>query len=272
MSTLTLRIVTAVILAGGFLTILFFAPVIYAAAFLSLALLIAVAEWAGFAGWRPWPGRAIYSLIAFVAMLVIWRQDELLLMPALIVAAVIWTLALVALLSWTRVISKPVVIISGLSFLLPAWLTAERLILAGSDGPVLLFLLFWIVAAADIGAYFVGKALGRHKLLPRVSPGKTVEGLFGGLISAAVAACLGHYLLDWALSQAVLLGVSVGIASVVGDLTVSLFKRNAGLKDTGKILPGHGGILDRIDGVVAALPLYTVILWWFGKLPPLIAV
>ena len=272
MSTLTLRIITAVILAGGFLAVLFFAPVIYAAAFLSLALLIAIVEWAGFVGWRPWPGRTIYALVAVAAMLVSWQQPELPLLPALIVAAVMWTLALVALLLWTRGIAKPVVMISGLLFLLPAWLTAERLILAGSDGPVLLFLLFWVVAAADIGAYFTGKALGKHKLLPRVSAGKSVEGLVGGLISAAIAACLGHYLLDWTLSQAAFLGVSVGMVSVVGDLTVSLFKRNAGLKDSGKILPGHGGVLDRIDGVIAALPLYTVLLWWFGKLPPLIAV
>ena len=238
----------------------------------ALALLIAIVEWAGFVGWRPWPGRTIYALVAVAAMLVSWQQPELPLLPALIVAAVMWTLALVALLLWTRGIAKPVVMISGLLFLLPAWLTAERLILAGSDGPVLLFLLFWVVAAADIGAYFTGKALGKHKLLPRVSPGKSVEGLVGGLISAAIAACLGHYLLDWTLSQAAFLGVSVGMVSVVGDLTVSLFKRNAGLKDSGKILPGHGGVLDRIDGVIAALPLYTVLLWWFGKLPPLIAV
>ena len=274
MSALTLRIITAVILAVGFLAVLFFAPVIYAAAFLSFALLIAITEWAGFAGWKPWPGRTIYALVAAAVMLASWQQPEpqSLLLPALAVAAIMWVLALLALLSWTRRIAKPVVVISGLLFLLPAWLTAERLILAGSDGPVLLFLLFWIVAAADIGAYFTGKALGKHKLLPRVSPGKTIEGLIGGLISAAVAACLGHYLLDWALPQAALLGVSVGMASVVGDLTVSLFKRNAGLKDSGKILPGHGGVLDRIDGVVAALPLYTVLLSWFGKLPPLIMV
>jgi phosphatidate cytidylyltransferase len=271
MSTLTLRIITAVVLAGGFLSLLFLAPVAYSAAFLAMALLIAINEWAGFAGWQLGFASIIYTLAAAGLMALIWQMSaaEQSLPLALVISGISWLLALFALIFWTGRLAKPLVVVAGWLFLLPAWLMAERLVLAGTDGPVLLFLLFWIVAAADIGAYFSGKTFGKHKLLPRVSPGKTIEGLVGGVLSAGLAASLGVALLGWTVPQAVLLGLAVAAVSVVGDLTVSLFKRNAGLKDSGKILPGHGGILDRIDGVIAALPMYVALLVIFGKLPAL---
>ncbi len=274
MSTLTKRIITALILAGGVLSLLFFAPLVYISVFLSVALLIAMSEWAGFAGWSGVVAKFIYTLFGLGAMLLIYQSSapELLLFAGLLIAVSVWTLALVGLLLWTGQIARPIVVVTGFLFLLPAWMSAERIILSEESGAVLLFLLFWIVAAADIGAYFSGKTLGKHKLLPRVSPGKTIEGFVGGLICATLAACLGAVLLDWQLSQAMLIGVSIGAVSVLGDLTVSLFKRNAKLKDSGSILPGHGGVLDRIDGVIAAMPLYVAMLWVFGKLPAMVAV
>ncbi len=274
MSTLTKRIITALILAGGVLSLLFFAPLVYISVFLSVALLIAMSEWAGFAGWSGVVAKFIYTLFGLGAMLLIYQSSapELLLFAGLLIAVSVWTLALVGLLLWTGQIARPIVVVTGFLFLLPAWMSAERIILSEESGAVLLFLLFWIVAAADIGAYFSGKTLGKHKLLPRVSPGKTIEGFVGGLICATLAACLGAVLLDWPVSQAMLIGVSIGAVSVLGDLTVSLFKRNANLKDSGSILPGHGGVLDRIDGVIAAMPLYVAMLWVFGKLPAIVAV
>ncbi len=274
MSTLALRIITAVVMAGGFLALLFLAPAAATAAFLSLALLIGFYEWAGFAGWSdglmPW----CYTVAAATAMAVLWQTGGWLqlLQPSLVLAGCVWSVALFLLLTAGRSLPSGLVAIAGWLLLLPAWLAAERLILAGGDGPLLVFMLFWMVAGADIGAYFTGKSLGKRKLLPKVSPGKTVEGLFGGLATCALAATVGMWLLDWTLLQAVVTGVAVALVSVVGDLTVSLFKRNAGLKDSGKILPGHGGLLDRIDGVIAALPLYVALLWAFGKLPGVIAV
>jgi phosphatidate cytidylyltransferase len=274
MSTLTLRIITAVILAGGFLSLLFFAPVAYTAGFLALALLIAIHEWVGFAGWRFGFASVMYTSAAAGVMFLLWQMPavERYLPLLLVIAGTFWLLALSALIFWTSKIVTPLVVVAGWLFLLPAWMMAERVVLAGIDGPVLLFLLFWIVAAADIGAYFSGKTFGKHKLLPRVSPGKTIEGLVGGLICASLAALLGVGLLAWPLPQALVLGLAVAAVSVVGDLTVSLFKRNAGLKDSGKILPGHGGILDRIDGVIAALPVYVGLLSVFGQLPPMLRV
>jgi phosphatidate cytidylyltransferase len=124
---------------------------------------------------------------------------------------------------------------------------------------VLVLLLAW---AADVGAYFAGPRFGRRKLAPRVSPNKTWEGVLGGLVAAAAVALLGQP------GSACRRGVPAAVrrrvlASIVGDLTESLFKRQAGLKDSGQLLPGHGGVLDRIDSLTSAVPVFT--LGWSGS-------
>jgi phosphatidate cytidylyltransferase len=103
--------------------------------------------------------------------------------------------------------------------------------------------------------------LGRTKLAPAVSPGKTWEGVTGGLITAGVAAALMASWLGLPVSRLVILAIGTALISVLGDLTQSMFKRNVGLKDSGKLLPGHGGVLDRIDSLTAAVPAYVVGLW-----------
>jgi len=118
---------------------------------------------------------------------------------------------------------------------------------------------FLIVWGYDTGAYLVGSAVGRHQLLPRISLAKTWEGLGGGLVLAIVAAAfLPEFWEDFgrSLPHIVVLGVWVGVFAQLGDLFESLFKRAGGVKDTGWFLPGHGGMLDRIDGVLGALPIY----------------
>jgi phosphatidate cytidylyltransferase len=121
-----------------------------------------------------------------------------------------------------------------------------------------------IVWAADVGAYAFGRWLGRTKLAPAVSPGKTWEGVAGGLLLAGVAAGLAAPWLDLPVARLAGLGVVTALASVLGDLTQSMFKRNAGLKDSGKLLPGHGGVLDRIDSLTAAIPVFAGGLLLFG--------
>lgn len=119
----------------------------------------------------------------------------------------------------------------------------------------LLFLLFMIVFAHDTGAYIIGKFFGKHPIMPRISPGKTWEGFFGGCLSAAI----GLKLALWELGVAkpllfiIAFSVCVSILSVTGDLFESWLKRRAGVKDTGTILPGHGGFLDRFDGILFAV-------------------
>jgi phosphatidate cytidylyltransferase len=274
MSTITKRIFTALSLAVAFLCVLFFAPIWYVAIFLSVSLLIALFEWCAFARLSGALSKSVCIIVGMSCMLLMYRyiDSELVIFAGLLVAVSVWVLALVCLLLWTGRISRPVIIIAGFLFLLPAWISAERIVLSKEYGVVLLFLLFWIVAAADIGAYFFGNVFGRHRLLPRVSPGKTFEGALGGLTCSTLAAFSGIVLVDWSLTQAMVIGFFIGVISVLGDLTVSLFKRNVGLKDSGYIFPGHGGMLDRIDGVIAAMPLYLALLLVFGKLPEMIAV
>lgn len=125
----------------------------------------------------------------------------------------------------------------------------------------LLYVMF-LVWSADSGAYLFGRMFGKNKLAPRVSPGKTWEGFFGGLVMSALISCLfSHYVpLDLELDSLLVCSIITVLASVVGDLTESMFKREAGIKDSGNLIPGHGGILDRIDSLMAAMPLFACLL------------
>src|SRR3984885_4949082 len=131
-------------------------------------------------------------------------------------------------------------------------------------GPLIVLWLVLMVCAADIGAYFAGRAFGQRKLAPRVSPGKTWEGAMGGLAMVALVAGAGAVYFGLPPLEIVAFGCGVGIFSVIGDLTESMFKRAAALKDSGTLLPGHGGLLDRIDSVTAAAPLYALGLFGSG--------
>jgi len=148
--------------------------------------------------------------------------------------------------------------------LIPAW---ASLITLQQFYPLLVLYLVFLIAIADSGAYFSGKAFGKTKLAPELSPGKTREGMFGGLAGATIwsilgAAYFGLPTAGWLFF--ILLSMAVALFSVAGDLFESLIKREAGQKDSGSILPGHGGILDRIDGLLAALPLFTLGVFWGG--------
>jgi len=124
-----------------------------------------------------------------------------------------------------------------------------------------------LVWAADTGAYFVGVRLGRRKLAPRISPNKSWEGFWGGLAGAGLIALLGFKLLGltWGdLPALLLLTVVAAVMSVAGDLFESLLKRHSGQKDSGRLIPGHGGMLDRLDSILAALPVFMVGKLWLG--------
>lgn len=126
-----------------------------------------------------------------------------------------------------------------------------------ATGPIWILFLLAVVFAGDIGAYYVGSFLGRHKLYPCVSPGKTIEGAAGGLAAGIGAAYLMRiYFFPWlTIGQVIFLSLSLGVTAQIGDLVESMFKRAAQVKDSGKLLPGHGGLLDRIDGVILAAPV-----------------
>jgi phosphatidate cytidylyltransferase len=147
--------------------------------------------------------------------------------------------------------------ISGALIIVPAWFSLDWIFLR--DGVSLLLLLL-IVVGADTGAYFSGKLFGRVKLAPRISPGKTWEGVIGGMAVVSVLAAIYAVQTGGKLSVYLPLCLAIAVISIVGDLTVSVFKRRAGVKDSGRFFPGHGGVLDRIDSIAAATPVFALAL------------
>lgn len=129
-------------------------------------------------------------------------------------------------------------------------------------GAIWLLYVMILVWGADSGAYMFGKLFGKHKLAPKVSPGKTWQGFIGGLFTAAVISWIYGVVVNLEVAPSTLLICSVvaALASVLGDLTESMFKREAGIKDSGNLIPGHGGILDRIDSLTAAVPVFACLM------------
>jgi phosphatidate cytidylyltransferase len=145
--------------------------------------------------------------------------------------------------------------------MVPTWLGFLLLYSADQNAPFLLLYVLVLVWVADSLAYFTGRTWGRHKLAPKVSPGKSIEGVVGGLVGVVIFAYLaGRYfwdLRDMALLSWTMASLIAGAVSVIGDLTESIFKRRAGVKDSGHLLPGHGGMFDRIDALTAAIPVFA---------------
>ena len=255
------RIITAVVFGAAVTGALLFAPSSVAAAVLGVLWLAGVWEWGAFAK-LPAAGRAGYTLLFAASMGVAWPwlgdQGLLVLLAA---ALVWWFFAFVLVVRYPRSFSSTFVALAGIVVLLPSWALLVRLHSEGLLGARLAFTLLLIVWAADVGAFVFGRWLGRTKLAPAVSPGKTWEGVTGGLLTAGLAAGFAAAWLELPPSRLVVLGVATALISVLGDLTQSMFKRNVGLKDSGRLLPGHGGVLDRIDSLTAAVPAFVVGLW-----------
>ena len=269
------RVATAVVLAAIFLGALFLLPPLGWTLF---ALVIAVAaayEWAGFARAET-PVRVVYALataavtaaLAWIAGLPggEWRATGL--TPVYVIAALFWAFGAVAwLIRLPQSPSPALVLVLGWFVLVP---TVLALVQLRNAGPVSLLMLMVIVWIADIAAYFSGRAFGRVKLAPRISPGKSWEGVIGAFAATTAYALLWHMLAPRLLpglppALAGLFGFVALVwaltgASVVGDLFESALKRQAGLKDSGQILPGHGGVLDRIDALTPVLPIAALVL------------
>jgi len=186
--------------------------------------------------------------------------------PFLGLACLWWSFALLWVKSyptsavlWNSVIMRSLM---GVLVLAPSWLAAVYL-LSFPRGGGLLIAMVVIVAAADIGAYFSGRTWGKHKLAVLVSPAKTWEGFWGGMLVCLVLAGLIWSVLPnqashISLPAVITVVLTTALASVVGDLTVSMVKRQSGHKDSGSLLPGHGGILDRLDSLCGAAPVFAL--------------
>ncbi len=275
------RIITALILAPLALIAILFLPIFWFEIVIAGVVAIGAYEWANLSGVSARPKKALFALAAFaicsvLSLLVdektIWYQGQLHLLYRLILGAAVawWVLSLAMIIAYPRYTaywrnSRSLRTTFGLLTLIPTWvaITALRTSLYDVDpfyGASLIFYVLGIVWAADIGAFFVGVKFGRHKLRPEVSPGKTLEGLLGGVTAslAIIAFAAMHYQVDptriWL--HVIIGGVTVAV-SALGDLNESMLKRCAGIKDSGRILPGHGGVLDRIDSLTAAFPVFA---------------
>lgn len=150
---------------------------------------------------------------------------------------------------------------TGILVLAPTWLAVTTLHTTGTNYLLFLLLLIW---GADIGAYFAGRRWGQRKLATTISPGKTWEGVGGAMVTTLVLALLGAATFNLHMPWFTVLCLAVAAFSIVGDLFESMIKRQSGVKDSGVLLPGHGGILDRIDSLTAAAPLFLLGLHWIG--------
>ncbi|HSC46898.1 MAG TPA: phosphatidate cytidylyltransferase [Gammaproteobacteria bacterium] len=262
------RVITALILAALVLALILLAPPWLFVASMAALLMVGAWEWSALSGYGGREARAAYTLLfgflagftQFFAVYTCYRAEML-----LCTLGAVWWLFDLGWLAFGRwLFPRALKAAAGLLTLLPAFVAVVALWLAGARYLVILLLL---VAGADIGAYFAGRAFGRRKLAPSVSPGKTWEGVAGGVaLSAAVAAVVWRWL-PVELGPFILIGMVISLISVVGDLSESLFKRQAGLKDSGTLFPGHGGLLDRVDSLSAAAPLFWLGLHWLKALP-----
>ena len=250
---------TAVIAVAVLLAVLFVVPQNIAEAVIALAAIGGAWEWSGL---LRNPGRAkrtAFMLLIVVLLGVVTALGKPSVLLILQVAMGWWLLAFVWTLFYPTPIPDPLRWICGILVLVPLYLALIALYRAGPW--VLLFTLV-IVWAADIGAYFTGRAFGRVKLAPAVSPGKTWEGVIGGLLLVMILSVATSFVVDSKLATLVPFCMAVAAVSVIGDLTVSMFKRSAGVKDSGTLFPGHGGLLDRVDSVAAAAPLFVLGINW----------
>nr|WP_297347910.1 phosphatidate cytidylyltransferase [uncultured Glaciecola sp.] len=275
------RIITALILAPLAILAILFLPVEQFKIAVAGVIALGAYEWAKMSGIN---GRA--SKASFMALILIicgvlivavdgdavWYQGELnsIYKTILGIAAVWWALSFVMIITypkyssaWTK--NVPIRAAFGVLTLIPTWVAVISLRnnLYEVDpfyGASLIFYVLGIVWAADIGAFFVGVKFGKHKLRPNVSPGKSIEGLIGGVMAslAIIAFASLHYQFEASrMGLHLLIGVITVAVSALGDLNESMFKRCAGIKDSGKLLPGHGGIMDRIDSLTAAFPVFA---------------
>jgi len=177
----------------------------------------------------------------------------------LFITAAIWTFP--ASKRWW---GKRAIIVVLACIVLPLFFQSLLKITSFQSGKALLLYLLLLVWAADIGAYLAGKQWGKNKLIPAVSPGKTVEGFSGGLGLSLVVSVVAYFYFKPGQSVVwFFLAVAIGVIALIGDLFISMLKRRTGVKDTGHILPGHGGILDRLDSLIAAAPLFYAALSYF---------
>jgi len=281
------RVAAALVLTPIAIAAMLLLPTPWLAALAAVLFLAGLWEWFRLAEIDDTLARSVL-LAANLALMVaiVWGSRTpdgglsfVLLKLATVIGVIWWLLAIVWLRSYDFASdhdthARVFKLAAGTLAVVPAWCALAWLHAEPSPGrhfpPIghrWLFVALAIVWAADSAAYFAGRHFGKHKLSPRISPNKTIEGMIGGIVAGVAVAVAFAPLADAPLARLPAVAVAAFfavLASVVGDLFESLLKRHVGAKDSGDLIPGHGGILDRIDGVLAALPVFALAKAWLG--------
>lgn len=283
------RVLSAIVMLVAVLAGIFFLPPLPLCLILAAVIVAAVWEWAQFAGFKQPLSRAVVAFVSvcLFILLIFANTDSIkagrfltdTTVPLLFVSCLWWLIAFGLVITypksanlWAKSVSAK--FIFGFCTLIPFFIAvpALRFYHYNSDefqGAYLLLYVCLLVWGADSGAYFFGRAFGKHKIAPKVSPGKSWEGAAGGLLSACLIAFLflklaPNNIFERELNDTIFIAVSVATVavSVLGDLAESMFKRQAGIKDSSNLIPGHGGILDRIDSLTAAVPFFATLFFF----------
>ncbi len=257
------RIITGVILVVLALSALFILPPVGFLVLMSAIALAASWEWTNLMGLKTLAPRMLYLIIMSAAL---FNSTYLTIPFVLGLGCAWWVVALILVLLFkgqSNFLTRSVFMrgVMGVLTIVPCWLAILYLRWAFKDGVYVLMFLFAIIWGSDIAAYFVGKRFGKTKLVPLVSPGKSVQGAIAAITYSAILALVVLLLSNVPDGQWIycfILSIVTAIFSIVGDLSESLFKRLVGIKDSGKLLPGHGGLLDRIDSLTAAAPVFAL--------------
>jgi phosphatidate cytidylyltransferase len=247
-------------------------PTPYMGAVMALLLLAGLHEWAKLAHIQHKTFTLYYLLAnASVMAAIAWldTQSHTLLYTAVLIGGIFWLLALLWL--WKFNFAKEntaqnntLKLVAGSLACIPAW-AGLVLIHGSSNGPAWTLLAVGLIAAADSGAYLFGVNFGKHKLAPNISPGKSWEGFWGGLfcsIGLAIGSSFYFEQNSQRIFEFALLGLVIGVFSVIGDLFESMLKRHAQIKDSSSLIPGHGGLLDRLDSILSGLTVFALLKFW----------
>lgn len=269
------RVIAALVMAPVAIAGVLWLPTPMLAVAVAALLLAGLWEWTRLAGLEDRIARALYvTANALVILAFAWGGGRGLfsLKLASVIGAIWWLLALLWLKHFNFAssddpTSRMFKLVAGSLCVIPAWCALTWLHATPTHGPGWALYAVGLVWAADTGAYFTGVRFGKRKLAPRISPGKSWEGFYGGLIASLLLAvvALPWLGLAWSTLPALLLLTLVTACfSVAGDLFESLMKRHSGIKDSSGLIPGHGGLMDRLDSLLAALPVFVVAKDWLG--------
>ncbi|MGH8072774.1 MAG: phosphatidate cytidylyltransferase [Lysobacter sp.] len=267
------RLLAALVMAPVAIAAILLLPTDWMMALAAVVFLLGLWEWFDLAEIEDTLARTIL-LVAHLALMaaLVWASRStngfsFVLLELMTVIGVIWWLLALVWLGRYRFASdhdthaRMFKLAAGALATIPAWCALAWIHAGQPNGHRWLLCALMVVWAADTGAYFSGRKFGRHKLAPKISPNKTVEGLIGGMLLAVITGVVLSLFAGATTAQlpaVALVSLLAGLLSVVGDLFESLLKRHAGVKDSGALIPGHGGVLDRLDGVLAALPAFAL--------------